>query len=463
MKWLFVILGFVFVILSSQIPIQDDLGNEGWITLSIVFLSIVLWYTEVIDAAVTSLLVIVLFPLFHVISFEEAAMGLGNEVIWLLLAMLIMATAVKRTNLDKRLAFFMLSLSKGKVIFILFHYILMGFLLTFIIPNAIGRLAVLLPIAISLVKAFENQLDKNFSKSLILIVTFVPYISTTSILTGAGGSIYSASLFESMLDYEWSYLHWLIIMAPINMFTLLIFWALLLWLFPIKTIKLEDMNEYINQEIKKLGPMSKQEMKLIGLYSLLIMLWITKELHQIPLAMSAVMVSVLLFVPGMNIIFWKEARKDVNWGVPLLFAAGLTIAFSLKASGVIQWSSEILESNLLHLAPVTLPLMMMILFVLIRIVFTNFTAAAASLMPVALTVAIGSPFNPVWLGMICVVASSTSYLFPSQSAGNMTTYSLGYYSGRDMLILGLTLTLVIMAMTLLAAFTYWPYLGIPKI
>ncbi|WP_221567224.1 anion permease [Alkalihalobacillus sp. TS-13] len=104
----------------------------------------------------------------------------------------------------------------------------------------------------------------------------------------------------------------------------------------------------------------------------------------------------------------------------------------------------------------------MILFVLIRIVFTNFTAAAASLMPVALTVAIGSPFNPVWLGMICVVASSTSYLFPSQSAGNMTTYSLGYYSGRDMLILGLILTLVIIVFTLVAAFTYWPLLGIPK-
>ncbi|UOR13697.1 SLC13 family permease [Halobacillus amylolyticus] len=459
-KWMVIFLALLLILVADVVPRENVASDKEWTTLAILLFAITLWFTEVIPAAVTSMVVIVLYPLLDVITFEEAAQGLGNEIIWLVLSMLIMAAAVKKTNLDKRIAFFILSLSYGRIRLILLNFIILAFLLTFIIPNAIGRLSVLLPIGISFIKAFENELEVNFSKSIILIITFVPYLSTISILTGAGGSIYAASLFESMLNYEWSYLHWMIVMTPISLLILLFFWLLLLWLFPVKLEKLKGINYYLEEEKSRLGDVTASEKKLGVLYSLLIILWVTKEIHHIPISMSAVLICIMLFVPGFNIIKWEEAKNGVNWGVPLLFAAGFTIAFALQTSGVVVSITTLVEEHLKNIPNLVLPLILMLIFVAIRIVFTNYTAMVASLLPVALTFANGSPLNPVWLGMICVVASSTSYLFPSQSIGNMMTYSLGYYNGRDMFVVGSVLTSTIIIITLLLALFYWPLVGI---
>ncbi|MGP4061059.1 SLC13 family permease [Halobacillus sp. H74] len=440
----------------------NGLESEGELTLAILFFAILLWLTELIPATVTSLIVIVAYPLFNIITFEESASSLGNQMIWLIISMLIMAAAVKKTNLDKRLSFFMLSLSHGKIKWIYLNLILLAFLLTFIIPNAMGRLAVLLPIGLSLIETFKEEMEDNFSKAVILIITFVPYLSTISIMTGAGGSIYAVGLFDSILGYEWSYIKWMVLMTPITLLLLGSFWLLVLVLFPLKKKNLKGIVPYIVEERKKLGAISHQEIKLIILYGILLFLWITKDWNGLPISMTAVLVSIFLFIPGVNVISWKEAKIDVNWGVPFIFAAGFTIAFSLQESGAIIWITSLVEDNLQHISTLFLPFILMSLFIVIRIIFTNFTAMVASLMPVALTFAAGTDFNPVWLGMICVVASSTSYFIPSQSVGSMTTYAIGYYSSRDMFLIGSIITVLTVIFTLGAAFFYWPLLGLER-
>ncbi|WP_085524378.1 SLC13 family permease [Tuberibacillus sp. Marseille-P3662] len=459
-KVIFIYISFLFILLSLFVPPSPGMEQTGWRCLAIVFFAMTLWFTELLHAAITSLIVIGVFPLFKVLTFEEAASGLGNEIIWLIISMLIMGAAVKETHLDQRLALFMLSIANGKIKLILLNFIILAFLLTFIIPNAMGRLTVLLPIALSFIHAFENKLSGNFSKSMIFIVTFVPYICTISLITGSGGSIYAVSLFDSMLGFQWGYVHWLIVMMPITLTVLFLFWLLLLWLFPVKVIRLKHVDLYILEERNQLGPISASEKKLMGLYLLLLGLWVTKEWHHMSISLSAVLVVIFLFVPGFDILKWNKVRKEINWGVPLLFAAGFTIAHALDESGVVQWMTVLIKDYLQNFSGVTLPLIMMLLFVSIRLCFTNFTAMVASLMPVALTFAVGSSFNSVWLGMVCVVASSTSYLFPSQSAGNMTTFTTGYYTSRDMFVIGSFLTIIIILVTLVLAFIYWPMVGV---
>lgn len=460
-KWGFVSLSFLLIFISLFIPASPIMGGKGWVTLAILCFAIILWFTEVIPAAITSLSVIVLFPLFNVLTFEEAALGLGNEIIWLIIAMLIMGEAVKKTNLDKRLAFFIVSLAQGKINLIFLSFIILAFLLTFIIPSAMGRLTILLPIALGFIQAFENNVDRNFSKSIILIITFTPYISTVSVLTGAGGSIYAVSLFETMLGFEWGYLQWLIVMMPITLIVLLLFWLLLLWLFPTNVSYLENVNTFLDNKKREIGKITVSEKKLIGLYLLLILLWMTKGIHQMSISMSALLITIFIFVPGFNIISWKNVRKDIDWEVPLLFASGFTIALGLEKNGVVNGMKVLLEDYLNSFTGFLLPLILMLIFVFIRLFFTNFTAMVASLMPVALSFASGSPFNPVWLGMICVIASSTSYVLPSQSIGNMTTFATNYYSSRDLLVLGSYVTLLMIVITLIVAFVYWPLVGIP--
>src|SRR5699024_972712 len=134
----------LFLIIISPFLDFFSISSIGWTTIFIILFAITLWVTRIIPTAVTSMLVIILFSLFNVLSFEEASTSLGNEIIWLIISMLIMSFAVQETNLDKRLAFFIVSFSKGRIIYIYLTFIILSFILTFIIPTAMGRLTVLL-------------------------------------------------------------------------------------------------------------------------------------------------------------------------------------------------------------------------------------------------------------------------------------------------------------------------------
>lgn len=455
-----VLMSSMLLIMSPALPVPETMGEKGWITIAIVLFGIALWFTKVIPPAITSMVVVVLFPLFNILTFPESASSLGRDIIWLIIAMLAMGVAVEKTGLSKRIVYRLFSLAKGDMRHITLTLIMVAVILTFFIPNAIGRVTVLIPIALGIIKALEDQGGPNIAKSCMLIITYTPLICTVSLITGATGSIYAASLFESMLGFKWTYLYWMLVMFPTTMLILMMLWLILIWKFPVDKSNLEGSQVYFKQENDKLGPFSNAEKKLLLLYLFLILLWVTQGLHHIPISMAAVITVILLFLPGMNLVEWKSTMKEIDWGVPLLFAAGLTMATAFQEGGVVSWVTSIATTYLSDMSALLLAVSLMLSFVLIRVGFTNLSTTVASLMPVALTFAVGTPFNPVWVGMICVIASSLGFLFPSQSIGTMVTYSLGYFTSQDLFKVGTLLTFGAVLVTLLAAFYYWPLVGL---
>jgi solute carrier family 13 (sodium-dependent dicarboxylate transporter), member 2/3/5 len=453
-------IALLFLLISTYLPIPENTPDTIWVTLSIFILGILLWFTNIIPPAVTGMAIIFLLSFFDILSFEQAASGLGEEIIWLIVAVLIMGVAVEKTGLEKKISYKILSLAKGSVKLTILSLIVVAFILTFIMPNAVGRLTVLLTISGGIIQLMKEQGGQNISKSIMLTITNAPYITNICLMTGASGSIYAVGLFESVLGYQWSYLHWMVIMTPISIVVLLSLWIFIIWLYPSNVKVIKGGQTYFENELKKLGLLSLEEKKLILLYSLLILLWITTKLHGISIAMSAVFVCILLFLPGMKIVNWKDAMKGVNWDVPFIFAAGFALAHAFEESGMVTWLSSVALKYLSNLSILTLAICMMVLLILIRLSFTNFNSMVASLMPVVLTFSLGTPYNPVWIGMLSLIASSTAFLIPTQSIGSMMTYSLGHYSTNDMLKIGSLLTLMMLIMTIVMSLFIWPLIGL---
>lgn len=460
-KRLWILLSGLFLALSFYLPVPESMGEKGWTAFALLLFSVMLWATELVPAPVTSLAVVALSSLTGVLPFERAAGHLGNDIIWLIVAMLIMGTAVQRTSLDKRLAYSILHLANGHTDRTVLGVMLIACALTFFIPNAVGRVALLLPIGIGVIRHMGEHGGANFNKAIMLALTFVPYMTTIGVITASSGSIYTAGLFDTMLGYHWNYGHWLLLMMPIVVLALAGLWWMLIRLFPAERRIVEEGARHIREERRRLGPVSPQERILVVLYVLLIVLWLTKPLHGMSLAVSALLVVIVLFLPGVRLMEWKPAMKETDWGIPLVFTAGFVLADALASSGFVAWLSSRATLYLDGLSALALAAAIMLIFVAIRLVFTSLASMAASLMPVALTFAVGTPYNPVWLGMICLTASSIAFLLPTQSVGSLTTYALGYYTGKDMLRAGAILTCIVFAVTLLAAFFYWPLAGLP--
>lgn len=425
----------------------------------IFLLGIALWFFNIMPAPITGIILMILFSVFDILTFEEAVSGLGEPVIWLVVSVLFLGAAVENINLDQRIAYKTLSLFGKNEKNIVFIFILLGYFLTFLIPNSMARLSMLLPISQSVIGEIQTKDKENFCKVLILSITFVPYITTVAIMTGASGSIYAVGLFEASLDYQWSYLYWLLVITPITLSSLLVLWIALFFWFPIKntdTTKIYIFKEKLNE----MGKATIKEKKLTIIYIILITGWITSQWHHFSISLISLIAMVVLFLPGVDIIKWEEARKKVDWGIPLLFAAGLSIALAFESGGVIDLVAQYIVYPMENVKPFLLSLCIMVVIVFIRIGFTNFNSMVASTMPIILTLGTVSDVNPIWLGMIYLIASSTSFLIPTQAIGSMTTYSLGYYSSQDYLKVGFPLTIAIVMVTLFAAFYYWPYIGL---
>lgn len=447
------------LLLSPMLPTPPLMDGQGWSALAVLALAIVLWLTNVLPAAVTSLLVIVLVPLFGILPFNQAGLSLGQEEIWLILSMLIMGSAVEKYGLDKRLAYSILKLSGGKIRLVVAFFIMIGFVLTFFTPNALGRLTVLLPVSLGLIETMKSGTGPNFGKLLIFTVTFTPYMCCIALITAAGGTIYAVGLFDSMLGYRWSYLEWMVLMLPLTIVVLALFWLLLLWLFPPEQTVLQGGAAYFRQELEKLGPLRPEEKKLIALYGLLALLWITSEWNGLAVAHSGLLVASILLLPGIGLLSWKETVKKIDWGLPFLFAAGFTLADALSMSGVTAWGAAAMSEFAAAWPPEWMAVLLFLSFVAIRLCFTNYTAMVASLLPVALTFAVGSGTNPLWLGMIAMVASSIGYFIPTQSAGAMVSFSAGLYTNREYFTVGTGVTVLFFIVTMAAAFFYWPLVG----
>lgn len=454
---LFMILGVAF---SPFFSIPDGMGPNGLTTIFIIFLGIVLWSTNILPPAITAMIIIVLFSAFNIVSFADAAANLGKEIIWLLISMLIMSKAVEKTALPKRIAYNMFFLAGGSLRLILLFIIFFLFFITFFIPNIVGRIMLILPICIGLINSMKKQNITGIGKIVIPTITFVPVISAFTIITGSGGTLYAIDLFQSLLAYNWGYVEWLIVMMPIGLITVFIYWLVVVLIIYPNLTKVRTNLDFISEEKEKLGTITTQEIYIMLSYIILLSLWITKDIHGFSLAMSAVIMVSTLFLPKINIFSWKEAIDSVEWGIPFVFAAGFSIAQALHNSEVTNWFSVIAIKYLRDLPTFIIVIILITVLAVIRLGFVNNTMMIAAVMPIIISFASGTTINPLWMGMIGLIASFICFILPMQTISNMVTFSLGHHTFKEHLLLGTVMTIILVIVTLINAYFYWPSVGL---
>lgn len=136
-----------------------------------------MWIINILPASLTGIIIMLLFSYLDVLTFEEAFIGLGNPIIWLIISILILSSAMQKYDFDLHIAYSLLNLTKENKKIILLTLIFFSFILIFIIPSSISRLIVLLSINTSINGIDDDKIEDNdFFKSNMMIVTFSPYI-----------------------------------------------------------------------------------------------------------------------------------------------------------------------------------------------------------------------------------------------------------------------------------------------
>ncbi len=454
--WLAATLMFV---VAAFLPLPVGLSRQGAFTLAGLSAAVIFWASGVQDPAMTGLLIIAVLSVLGVMSFGQAVVGFGAEFVWLLLATFIVAQGMADSGLGRRIAFGILRWAGGRADAVLLALLGVTVVLSFMVPTAAGRISMILPICLGIAGAAGLTPPSNFAKAMLVGTSHASIIAGTGLVTAAGATVYAVGAFETLIGVRWTYIGWCVAFFPLVVIFVLIMWKILLWVFPPEHDELGGETAYIHEELRRLGPLSIAERKMLAVFAGIYALWIVGPRWEVTTAQAAMLGALALLLPGVRLLDWDRALRAVKWNVIILFAMSLSLASALERSGAGRWLTDATLSIVSRPSSLAAVVILVPLIVLGRVGFVNNLGMIAAAMPVAFTLAKGWGLDPRWVGMIIVMTAGPGFLLPTQTPTGMITMGYEYHDTRDYVRSGLLTTVLLIFLTGIAALFYWPLLG----
>ena len=462
-------IGLIVFVLMLFMPAPEGLTENAWKVAAIVSLMAIWWATEAIPVPVTALLPLALFPLFQITSFKSAALPYANPNIYLFLGGFMLAIAIERSGLHKRMALKMILAAGSSGMKLIGGFMLVAALISMFVMNTSTTL-MLLPIGLAVcsvvattIPGLNDQDKKFFDTALMLGIAYAATIGGMSTLVGTAPNIVFSAFMLETYGVEISMIDWMTLGVPLAAVMLISAWIILTkYVFPISFITSNDTKEHLHRMLDDLGPLSKDELKISVIFGLTALAWIFRKgldnfelLSGLTDAGIAIISAILLFmIPSSNnkddLLNWDSSNK-LPWGLLILFGGGLSIAAQINSTGLGVWIGEGL--SILG----TVPPIMLIFFVAALIIFlteiTSNVATTSTFLPVFGAVAIGLGILPVSLTVPVCLAASCAFMLPVATPPNAIVYGSGKFTIATMMKAGFVLNIIgIFVVTLFAYF-----------
>ncbi|MBN1448743.1 MAG: DASS family sodium-coupled anion symporter [Bacteroidetes bacterium] len=459
------ILGAVLFIAILLLPSPEGLHRHGLIVLALAVLMAVWWMTEALPIPVTSLLPLLLLPLFGVSSVQETARPYAHELVFLFLGGFVIAMAVERSGLHKRIALrIILLVGAGPAQLVLGFMLATAFLSMWISNTATVML--MLPIALAVVEQMRHSSDAgagtHFPVALLLGIAYAASIGGIATLIGTPPNIVLAGVLAQLYPEAPTigFVQWMQFGIPVAAVFLPLCWLLLVRVLPAtrldRGVSAGMGRGTIQHNLGALGRMRRMERLVLSVFLLTAAGWIFRSpldlgvlripgltdlfpaLTDTSIAISA---AVLLFLlPGERggmLFSWQEIQRGIPWGILLLFGGGFALAGAMQSSGVTLFFGE----RLSELKALPLPVMILLTCLLLTFLteLTSNTATASILIPVMAATALSLGQHPLLLMLPAALNASFAFMLPVATPPNAIVFSSSRISIRTMAKTGVTL------------------------
>lgn len=424
---------------------------DGKACLAVLVFAVTLWVTEALPFAVTSLFVLLLIPAFGIADYATVvAAGFGNPIITFFIGVLILSSGFGRSGLGTRLVLHVLRIFGTRTDRVLLGFLVVGAMLSMWITD-MAVAAMLLPLGVGVLRdAGLEPRKSNFGRALMIACAYGPLIGGIATPAGTGANPIAISYLRELAEVDISFVRWMTLGVPATILMLPLGWLLLLKLFPPEIDKLPLAEEEIARRLRDLGPASPVEVKTLAVFAVTIALWLgtpllaslTQGAVNPPIQAVALLGGLLLFLPGMTVLSWKQAQQDVDWGGVLLIVAGLSLGLMVFETGAARWIARVVLGNIGLVPTVIQPFVIVLGVAMLHLMFSSNTVTGSIIMPILIALAQDLGIDPWTIAAPAAFTSSLAFILVTESPTNVIPYAAGYFSIRDMAKAGVLMTLV---------------------
>ncbi|MFY0602813.1 MAG: DASS family sodium-coupled anion symporter [Flavobacteriaceae bacterium] len=439
-------------------------SEQGDAVIAVAIWMVLWWITEAVHIAVTALLPLILFPLLKVMAISDVGANYGSPIIFLFFGGFVLALALEKVNLHKRIALTIIRLTGTTPNKVILGFMMATAFMSMWISNTASTV-VMLPIAISVIKLLIDDEDgftkgdRNFALSVMLGIAFSANAGGIATVIGTPPNSVLIGLLENEYNIEISFLKWMTVGLPFSILMVTCCYLVLVkWMFPCNDIQFSTSANVISEELKKLGKISKEEKRVMTIFCSTVFLWITRTIInkifpglQLSDTIISLIGAVSLFAIPLHykkdsfILKWKDTEK-LAWGILILFGGGLALAKGMASSGLVDVITESIQNG--GFSPLVVVSLLIVLMLFMTELMSN-VALVAVLAPVVAGIAIGLNIPMLNVLIPVTMASSCAFMLPMATPPNAIVFASGYVKVSQMVRAGVILNCIAIILLIL--------------
>jgi len=438
---------------------------------AVALLMAVWWITEALPLATTALLPVVLFPLLGIMDGKTVAPLYINHIIFLFIGGFLIAIAMERWKLNRRIALRIIRLVGTDPARIVMGYMAATAFLSMWISNT-ATVVMMLPMAMAIILRLEQEFGQkkvhNFSVALMLGLAYSASLGGVATLIGTPPNLVFSRIFEITFPKApaITFANWFLMALPLSLFLLVSTWLLLTKFLFIPGREIIIDRKIINEEYRKLKTISFEEVAVLAVSVLTAGLWMFRK--PIPVGpftvpgwsslfynsrylndgtVAIAMALALFFIPahskqegGSGTLLQVESFQKIPWHIIILFGGGFALAQGIRDSGL----SAVIAGNFQGLGGASPLVVIMTICGTITLVteLTSNTATVGVTLPILASIAVAMKVNPLFLMMPATISASFAFMMPVATPPNAVVYGSGRLRIGEMVRAGIYINIL---------------------
>jgi anion transporter len=439
------VIAIAVAVLIWVLPTPESMTLTQHKLLTIFSGAIVLWITLSVSVATSTMIIVPILYLWvgnaegklnaqgalvHEAGF--ALSGFGSPALWLLVTGFVISIAMTETGIARRIALLMMRRFGRTPLGAILAPMFANLVIAPLTPSNTARTAAMLPIIEGVAQAYQiKKGESNFGKALFLSNTFASNITaggfqTATIPNPVAIGLIAAAIGTASVGTSWSF--WTLAALPTTILVLVGTPLILRMMFKPEMDVIPGGLTYVDEELKKMGPLSSKEIKALLYFLLALALWSTDMWHKLNSTMLAFVVSAFILAPGIGVLTWKDAQKGIPWELFVYFGGVITLSDVLTKTKAFAWVItaliDVLGLEGMGMIPLMIGLMGFTIFS--HVIWSTTTAMAGVMIPIYIGMATAFNFPVVGFVLPQAILMGYALFLPFNTMGNIIMFGAGY-------------------------------------